>query len=248
MPDEPTPPELTVPSAPVTPPEPQPSAPPAAVPPVDVTQSAEFKAAVSTRAEEIFSNRLERERGRIRKELQSENNVPTPTPDESSEPGDPPPPDKPNGQGRRTKVERTLDFRDAIADYGFDRSMRKRLESIYLAAGGDENVDDWLKDFITDMGLAKSQQAAPTQDPQPTPQAEPTPPPADPSGPTASDRGGPTAATDQFTTSDPERWGEDHVARLVAEAESKKENVAQYVKNAFLAGLRGKVVVLGRSK
>jgi len=237
------------PQAPSTPAE-QPAAAQEPAQPTDVRALPEFKAALTEEVERVFSERLERERGKIRKELRKELRAPTPEqPDETQ--ATETPPEQPKSTSRRSKVgelEQRLEFRDAVAEYGFSRDQRKLFESLYIAANGDD-PDEWLSDFVRTAGLGKNKQGAQAS-PPPTaqtvaPQTAPAPAPA-PTGPPASDRGGVTAANNTFAVDDPERWTEDHVTRMIAEARESKEDPGRYIRNKFLAGLRGKTIVFSR--
>ena len=248
--DDPTP-GTTAPSTPAEPSTPAPPAAAPAAPVVDITQTDEFKAALTAKVEEVYAGKKEQMRRQVQRELNTDTSAPTPDPETPPEP-ETPKPDKPNGQSRKLskvgELELRLDFRDAVGEYAFSRPQRKLLEDQFVASGSNDS-DGYLSDYCSTMGVGTKPPGTETVTPTVTPTPQ-TPPavatPADPSGPPASDRGGPSTATDELAVANMENWGPDHITRLEAEALEAKQHPGRYVREKMLASLKGKTIVFPR--
>ena len=78
-------------------------------------------------------------------------------------------------------LRKEIAFRDAISDSGLPVSpaLRKRLQEMYKSASPDD-AGAWLAEVAADLGIKKSDPAAPPAAPVPPPQAPPSPNPGAP--------------------------------------------------------------------
>jgi len=249
-PANPTPTEPPVPTTPTEPSEP--ATPPAVPPPVDITQTPEFKAALTEGVERVFTERLGRETQKIRRELERKSRAPAPAPEPAPQSTEPTPPAPSNGQGGPDDVTaRRLDF--YIAASGLPGTLtpnaRARMERTWLAESkAGDSAADWITDYVSDMGIGTTPPGTTTAPPPTTPAAQPpaattTP---DPSGPPASDRGGPSTVTDDLAVTDMEKWTDDHMTRFTAEAAEAKQSIGKYVRGKIQESLKGKTLVFPR--
>lgn len=140
-------------------------------------------------------------------------------------------------------------FKDAVADLGLSRKLRNFLQAQCLLAR-PPNVDEWLADAMDALPVAQPRDAAPltpTPAPTGTTVSSPTQQSTAPTGPPASDRGGVAPPSDGERFSNPLRWSEQDVARVLGEKEGAVAG-ARHLRDVFMAGLRGVTIEMPRRR
>ena len=157
---------------------------------------------------------------------------------QTPEPPATPPPTRSTGKQSKDEMRLTLDFRDAIADYGIPRAKRSQMEDMFLHSG-QQDADKWVSGFMEAFDMRQEQTPA-----QPDGTPAPTVPP--PTGPPASDRGGPAGRPDELRADNPLTMTQSEVQRIIDSAETPEAGI-QAVRKKFMGGLKNYTLTFPRN-